>query len=139
MNEHRIDGFFYGLFMDVGVLRNSGVAPQNARKAYVDGFALRIGNRATLVPSAGARAYGMLIALTHPELERLYGAPGLEEYRAEAVLACPVGGGAVPALCYNLLAEPRADERNPDYAVRLQQVLRDLEFPAEYVGSITSG
>ncbi|MGH8297458.1 MAG: gamma-glutamylcyclotransferase family protein [Steroidobacteraceae bacterium] len=139
MNERRIDGFFYGLFMDVGVLRNSGVEPVDARKAYVDGFALRIGNRATLVPSAGARAYGMLIALTHRELERLYRTPGLDEYRAEAVLACRTDGGIVPALCYNLRAEPRAGERNPDYAIRLQRLLRDLEFPAEYVGSITGG
>lgn len=105
----------------------------------MDGFALRIGNRATLVPSARARAYGMLIALTHPELERLYGAPGLDQYRAEAVLACSIDGGTVPALCYNLLVEPRADERNPDYAIRLQQALRGLEFPAEYIDSITCG
>jgi hypothetical protein len=27
MTERRIDGFLYGLFMDVDVLRNSGVAP----------------------------------------------------------------------------------------------------------------
>ena len=139
MNERRVDGFFYGLFMDVGVLRNSGAVPVNPRKAYLDGFALRIGNRATLVASAGARSYGMLIALTHHELERLYGAPGLDQYRAEAVLARCMDGGSFPALCYNLLAEPRADERNPDYAVRLQRVLRDLQFPAEYVNSITSG
>ena len=139
MSERRIDGFFYGLFMDIGVLRNSGVVPVNPRKAYVDGFALRVGNRATLIPSAGSRAYGMLIALTHQELGSLYGAPGLDRYRAEAVLACCFDGGAVPALCYNLLAEPSADERNPDYAARLQQVLHDLNFPAEYVNSIMSG
>lgn len=139
MNDRRIDGFFYGLFMDVGTLRNSGVVPVNPRRAYVDGFALRIGNRATLIPSGGARAYGMLIALTHAELERLYGAPGLDQYRAEAVLACCMDGGAAPALCYNLLGEPRAEERNPDYARRLQQVLRELKFPAEYVNSITTG
>jgi hypothetical protein len=136
VNERRIDGFFYGLFMDVGVLRNSGVVPVNPRKAYVDGFALHVGNRATLISSARARAYGMLIALTHAELERLYGAPGLDQYRAEAVLACCMDGGTVPALCYNLLVEPRADERNPDYAARLQKVLRELNFPAEYVNSI---
>jgi hypothetical protein len=139
VNERRIDGFFYGLFMDIGVLRNSGVVPVNPRKAYVNGFALRVGSRATLVPSAGDRAYGMLIALTHPELERLYGAPGLDQYRAEAVVACCIDGAAVPALCYNLLVEPRAGERNPDYAARLQKVLRDLNFPAEYVDSILRG
>ncbi len=136
MNERLIDGFFYGLFMDVGVLRNSSVVPVNPRRAHVDNFALRIGNRATLIPRAGARAYGMVIALTHAELERLYGASGLEQYRPEAVLSHCFDGVSVPALCYNLLAEPQADERNPTYAARLQQTLRDLDFPAEYVNSV---
>jgi len=47
-----------------------------------------------------------------------------------------VDGGSVPALCYNLLVEPRADERNPDYALRLRGVLHELEFLAEYIDSI---
>ncbi|HEX4267206.1 MAG TPA: gamma-glutamylcyclotransferase family protein [Steroidobacteraceae bacterium] len=136
MNERHIDGFFYGLFMDVNVLRNSGVVPVNPRKAYVDGFALQIGNRATPIPFARARAYGMVMALTHSELERLYGAPGLDQYRAEAVLAGCMDGGTVPALCYNLLVEPQADERNQDYAARLRKVLGELNFPEEYVNSI---
>ncbi len=58
MTERRIDGFFYGLFMDSEVLRDSQVMGVNPRRAYVDGYALRIGRRATLVPSSGARAYG---------------------------------------------------------------------------------
>jgi hypothetical protein len=138
MSERGVDGFFYGLFMDVALLAKSGVVPMNARRAYVDDLALRIGNRATLVATPGARAYGMLIALTHSELERLYDAPGLEQYRPEAVLAHPLDGGSVPALCYNLLVAPRADEKNPDYAVRLQRALRELHFPNEYVDSVTS-
>jgi hypothetical protein len=137
LNERGVDGFFYGLFMDVALLRNSGVRPVNPRRAYLDDFALRIGNRATLVPSAGARAYGMVIALTHSELQHLYGAPGLDQYRPEAVLARLMDGVAVPALCYNLLVEPQADERNLDYAARLQQALRQLEFPSDYIDSVT--
>ena len=138
MSERRVNGFFYGLFMDVAVLRNSGALPADPRPAYVDDFALRIGRRATLIPSAGARAYGMVIALTHSELERLYNAPGLDQYRAEAVLAHLLGGGSLPALCYNLRAESGVGETNPEYALQLQRVLRDLNFPAEYVGSVTS-
>jgi hypothetical protein len=138
MSERRIEGFFYGLFMDVGILRNDGAVPMNVRRAYVDDFALRIGNRATLLPSAGARSYGMLIALTHGELERLYAAPGLDQYRPEAVLAHCLDGGSVPALCYNLLAAPRAAERNPSYAARLQKLLADSGFPAEYVDWVAS-
>jgi hypothetical protein len=60
MTDRRVDGFFYGLYMDLEILREAGVAPASPRRAYVDGFALRIGQRATLLPSAGARAYGKL-------------------------------------------------------------------------------
>jgi hypothetical protein len=137
MTERRIDGFFYGLFMDVGVLRSSGVAPENPRHAHVDHFALRIGERATLVQFAGARSYGMLMALTHSEFDRLYGAPGLDQYRPEAILATTRRGDTVPAMCYNLLVPPKPTERNPDYARRLQRALRALDFPAEYIDSIS--
>ena len=136
MAPRQIDGFFYGLFMDVQVLRQAGAKPSNARRAYVTDFALRIGQRATLVPSPGARAYGMLISLTHAELDRLYGAPGLEGYRPEAVLARPFEGEAVPALCYNLVQPPEPHERNPEYARRLRSVLEALGFPVESVESI---
>jgi hypothetical protein len=136
MAERRVDGFFYGLFMDVAVLRSSGVEPARPRRAYVDDYALRIGNRATLIAASGARAYGMLIALTHAELDRLYRSPGLDHYRPEAVMAQLIEGGSIPALCYNLVREPRPDERNVDYAVRLQRTLRDLEFPADYVDAV---
>jgi len=136
MGMRQIDGFFYGLFMDAQVLRLAGTEPSNFRRAYVTDFALRIGQRATLVPSAGARAYGMLISLTHRELERLYGAPGLEAYRPEAVIAHSLDGEAVPALCYNLLQAPDPHERNPEYAMRLRTVLENLGFPVEYVESV---
>ena len=135
-SDRRVDGFFYGLYMDVDVLREAGVTPQNPRRAHVDGFALRIGRRATLLPSAGSRAYGMLYALTHAELERLYTAPGLELYRPEAVLAVPAGGAPTPALCYNLRDAPTPDERNPEYAERLRRALGRLDFPPEYIASV---
>ena len=136
MSDRRIDAFFYGLFMDREILREAGVEPSNPRRAYIEEFALRIGKRATLVPSAGARAYGMLFALTHSELDRLYAAPGLEQYRPEAVLAQPLEGTLTPALCYNLRQGPPSIERNPEYAARLQRALSKLDFPAEYVASI---
>ena len=136
MSERRVEAFFYGLYMDLDVLREAGVAPLASRKAYVDGFALRIGRRATLLPAAGARAYGMLYAVTHAELERLYTAPGLEQYRPEAVIARPLEGTPTPALCYNLREAPRPQERNPDYAERLRRALTKLEFPPDYIASV---
>jgi hypothetical protein len=137
-----IEVFFYGLFMDEELLGRQGIVPTAARPAFVDGFALRIGQRATLVPVAGARAYGMLMALTAVEIAKLYAAPGLERYRPEAVAARPLGdrsgnaAPAVPALCYNLVEPPAATERNPSYGAELKAVLERLGFPAEYAASI---
>jgi hypothetical protein len=136
MSDRRIDGFFYGLFMDSDILRDNRVAAVNPRHAYVDGFALRIGRRATLVPASGARAYGMVFALTHDELGRLYSAPGLEQYRAEAILARSLNGEAFPALCYNLQETPQSGETDPEYAARLRAALNRLGFPPDYVTSV---
>lgn len=131
-----IDAFFYRLFMDPEILREASVAPINPRRAYLEGFALRLGQRAALVSSAEDRAYGLLFGLTHAELDRLYGAPGLEPCRPEAVLVQLLEGTPTPALCYNLPDAPRPDERNPEYAARLQRALSRLDFPAEYVASV---
>ncbi len=136
MSDRRIDGFFYGLFMDSDILRDNQVAAVNPRRAYVDGYALRIGRRATLVPASGARAYGMVFALTHDELGRLYSAPGLEQYRAEAILARSLDGEAFPALCYNLQERPESGETDPEYAARLRAALNRLGFPPDYVTSV---
>jgi hypothetical protein len=136
MSPRKIDVFFYGLFMDAQVLCQAGTRPSNFRRAYVSDFALRIGQRATLVPSPGTQAYGMLISLTHAEIECLYSAPGLEGYRPEAVVAHCSEREATPALCYNLVEAPEPHERNPEYAMRLRSLLERLDFPVEYVESV---
>ena len=136
MAERRVAGFFYGLFMDPQVLRDSQVLVESAHQAYVEDFALRLGRRATLLPSEGARAYGMVYAMTHDELARLYGAPGLEDYRPEAVTAKLLAGGSLPALCYNLVEAPSPDEANVAYATRLRETLIRLGFPEDYAASV---
>lgn len=78
-----------------------------------------------------------MFSLTHAELERLYTAPGLEQYRPEAVLARPLEGTPMPALCDNLREAPQPHERNPDYAARLQHALSKLDFPQDYVASVS--
>ena len=136
MAVRRVTGFFYGLFMDEAVLTEAGVAARIPRMAYVQDFGLRIGRRATLVPETGGRAYGMLYDLTHDELGKLYGAPGLEDYRPEAVMAHLLEGGSQPALCYNLLDAPAPGEANAAYAKRLSEALERLGFPADYAASV---
>jgi len=131
MSKRRVDGFFYGLFMDRQILDGLGVTPVNARKAYVDGFALRIGRRATLISAPGARAYGMVFALTHDQLDQLYSAPGLEDYRPEALLVERLEGGELPALCYNLVTPPGPGEANAAYALQLRKTQIELGLPPD--------
>ena len=136
MASRRIEVFFYGLFMDADLLRAKGVNPVNIRAACVPGFVLRIGERATLLKNAHARVYGMLMELTPAEIEQLYSEPSVRAYRPEAVLSELNDGSRIPALCFNLLDPPRADEFNPEYATKLRDLAGRLGLPSDYVESI---
>ena len=131
-----IDTFFYGLYMDETVLAAAGVTARNGRKARLDGFALRIGQRATLVKEAGATAWGMVFTLAPADLAKLYSGPGLELYRPEEVEIALENRAIIPARVYTLPQPPAADERNPDYAQSLKAVLTRLGFPADYIAGI---
>jgi hypothetical protein len=131
-NSRRVPVFFYGLFMDEEILRSKEVDPSNARRASVDGFTLRIGRRATLVPSPGTRAHGLLIDLTRADVDTLYADPGVNMYRPEPVL-CETERGAVAALVYTLLEEPSPDERNEEYAGKLRELARRVGLPEGWV------
>jgi hypothetical protein len=134
--ERRIEVFFYGLFMDGDLLRAQGFDPRDPRLASVSGLALRLGARATLVPESGGRVHGMLMALTHAEIDRLYAEPSVAAYRAEPVTAILKDGGIVAALCFNLPEAPPVGASNPDYAAKLTVVARRLGLPEEYIASI---
>jgi hypothetical protein len=78
----------------------------------------------------------MLMALSHAELDRLYAEPSVAAYRPEPVQANLADGTQVAALCFNLPEAPPADQRNPDYAARLQAVARGLALPESYIANI---
>lgn len=122
--------------MDEQLLRAKELNPGGAERASVNGFALRIGQRATLVPSDGGVVHGMIFSLTLSELERLYSEASVQAYRPEAVLAHLASGGVIAALCYNLRDPPSPAERNPEYAAKLRDVALKVGLPAEYVASL---
>ena len=132
----RIAIFFYGLFMDAEALRSKGVDPTNIRRATVRGFSIRIGQRAALVPDAAGQVCGIVMDLSHDDIDRLYAEPTVRVYRPEAVV-CEIDEGIpVAALCFNLPVPPSARERNPDYASKLKELVRRLELPQEYINRI---
>ena len=122
--------------MDETVLRGAGVVPSAPRKASANGYALKIGERATLVKAPGSVAWGMVYALTSEDLAKLYGAPGLEAYRPEQIEVALENRAIITARVYNLTQAPASDERNPDYAEKLKAAMTRLGFPAEYVAQI---
>jgi hypothetical protein len=136
MTPRRIEVFFYGLFMDASLLRGKGADPFAVRPACLPGFALRIGQRATLLSNPSARTYGMLMELTHAEIERLYSEASVSAYRPEAVLCELADGSHVPALCFNLVVPPAPEEANSEYAAKLRDLARRLGLPSDYVESI---
>lgn len=140
VTDRPIEVFFYGLFMDPEVLAGRDIAPARPpRRARADGYGLRIGRRATLVPAPGEHAYGMVYALTQAELDRLYGQPGLEAYRPETITVRDLDGPSLAAVCYNLAATPSPDEANAAYGRELRDVLLRLGFPRDYATNVASG
>ena len=130
--------FFYGLFMDAGVLDAKGVRGTGSRLGVVRGWALRIGQRATIVPAPGEVVHGVVMAMSLHELERLYADATVQMYRPVAVLVREAAAGAarVAALAYVLPTPPAPDERNPDYAGKLRTLAERLGFPSDYTASI---
>jgi hypothetical protein len=124
--------------MDPDVLRSQGIDAGEGRKARVDGQALRLGERATLVPQEGARAYGMTYALEAAQLQALYSTAGLEAYVPIVVQVRFEGddGEGAAAECWVLATPPEAATPDPDYEKRLREVLGRLGFPAEYVATV---
>ena len=132
----RVTVFFYGLFMDVELSRAKSAQPTHVRPASAPGFALRIGQRATLVRSAESSAYGIVMELSHAEIDKLYSDPSVNAYRPEAVLAQLADGSNIPALCFNLIIQPAPEEANAEYATKLRELARRLQLPPAYVQSI---
>ncbi len=96
--------FFYGLVMDIDLLLSKGVHASKPRPAGVPGFALCIGQRATLIASAESSACGILFEPSRAEFEQLHSEPSLGAYRPRAVMARLVDGSAYASIssCHRL-------------------------------------
>lgn len=128
--------FIYDLHMDPERLRERGLDPGAPRRAHVDGFALSLGERPTLLPRAGGRVHGMVYTLDAESLRALHALPEMAAYRPEGVLAWIEGDTPRQALCLRLAQAPAANEHNQDYARRLRETLARLGFPPDCVAAV---
>ena len=127
--------FFYGLFMDESLLAKKGILPGSSAVGHVDGFALRIGERAALLRSAGARAYGIMMNISDNAAKELYAERSVADYVPEPVTVNLSDGSEVEAICYNL-PEEKITGTNKDYAASLLELAARLEFPESYLDEI---
>ncbi|MCH9005995.1 MAG: gamma-glutamylcyclotransferase [Proteobacteria bacterium] len=135
MNTNAIRVFFYGLFMDESLLASKDVRSTESTIGYVDGFSLHIGKRATLLPEASSRAYGVLMKITSEDAAALYSEPSVADYVAEPVVVKLPGNIQVSAVCYNLPAA-RLTGTNPEYAAALLALAIKLGLPDSYLRHI---
>ena len=100
--EH-VNVFFYGLFMDMGLLQQRGLAPSHPQVARLAGYDIDIREHATLICNAAARVYGMVTGLTYQgTLARCMRTLRVQDTRPEAVVVTLADARQVPAWCYNL-------------------------------------
>lgn len=127
--------FFYGLFMDEAILLKNGITPSNPRIGYLEHYALKIGNRASLLPSENKRSYGVLMAVDSDAIQGLYAEPSVADYIPEEVTIITESGDPVSAYCYNLPLELLTGT-NPQYASALYELAKNKGFPNDYLEKI---
>ncbi len=127
--------FFYGLFMDEDLLAKKGISPSKAEVGFVDGFALRIGERATLIRSADTRSYGVMMNISSDQANELYAESSVADYVPESVTVELLNGSKVEASCYNLPVD-KVTGTNKVYAQALLEVANRLGLPESYLVEI---
>ena len=127
--------FFYGLFMDEALLATKGIEPSEINLGFVDGYGLRIGERATLVRRPDSRAYGAIMDITPGEAAELYSEASVADYLPEPVIVELMDGTRVEATCYNLPSD-QVTGANKGYAESLLEVATTLGFPDSYLDQI---
>jgi hypothetical protein len=129
--------FFYGLFMDRSLLVDQGLQPDDLGPAVLPDFRLHIGDRATLLPSPGSRAFGVVMRLSEEDATALYAEPSVAAYRPERVrVRLLADDRPVGADCYNLPPAVGAAGANPSYARKLAELVGSLGFDPAYVDEI---
>ena len=121
--------------MDERWLARKGIEPSEVSIGRVDGYGLRIGERATLVRRPGSHAYGVMMNIAPSEAAELYAEDSVADYVPEPVIVELMDGTRVDATCYNLPGE-KVTGANKQYAQSLLDLATRLEFPDSYLDQI---
>lgn len=131
-----MDVFFYGLFMDETILAKNGITFANPRIGYLNHYVLKIGERASLIPSQGERAYGIVITVDDQAIQTLYAEESVADYMPENVNVILESDETIPATCYNLPIELLKGSVNEQYAKALHELASRIGLPNDYLAHI---
>jgi hypothetical protein len=135
MLELKVWTFFYGSYINLNILKEVSLVPEQWQVARLYSFDIRIQPRANLVRSEQHCVYGIIATATHAELDRLYAhAKDIlgEVYLPEAVLVETLDGKWQPALCY-ICPEMEPRPAANDYIDRIVGPAREYGFPDGYI------
>ncbi len=127
--------FFYGLFMDRAILHKKGIEPSNLRKGYLEDYALKIGNRASLIPCRNEKSYGIVMTVDDDKIPALYAEASVADYVPEEVNIITSDNESIKAICYNLPPES-LEGTNTGYAESLYNLAKLEGFPEDYLEKI---
>lgn len=131
--------FFYGSFMSLQVLRDSGLTREirPLEVAWDEGFDITFSPSATLVPSTKDIVYGVVAELTQEELDILYAPEWLKDYKSRFIMVKTCDRRELTAMCY--IASPLVNAPpKSDYVARLIDTARTLGFPSWYIERLNS-
>lgn len=121
--------------MDADLLAQKSIEPADLTTGFVEGYELRIGERATLVRVSDSRVYGVVMELASSELTELYSEASVADYEPEPVAVELMDGSQVEATCYNLPGD-KLTGTNEAYADALLNLATSLGFPDDYLHHI---
>jgi len=123
--------------MDEGVLRQKGLDPKDFKLAWVEGYGLRIGEKATLEVSETEQVFGSIMNLRAEELNLLYGEESVADYVPVRLTATDMENNRIESTSY-ILPMDLLSGRNPDYARALLLAADKIGLPDTYLKTIKS-
>jgi hypothetical protein len=131
----QISTFFYGSFMRSEVMQQAGFAPDNIEVAQLHGHDICLDPHANVFKSPMHSVFGILVKISHAELDRMYGANGVGIFLPEAVLVSTLEGRWEPAMCY---MPPHRTDTLPDqsYLARLIEAAQARNLPSTYIARL---
>lgn len=121
--------------MDDTILLKNGIKQSNPRNGYLNDYALKIGDRAILIPCKNEKSYGIVMTIDKDAIHHLYAKGSVADYIPEGVIIITNTNDSIKAICYNLPFES-LNRTNELYAMSLYKLAIKKGFPDDYLKKI---